>query len=80
MTCGSCLRLHAPAHLAHSTSYRYEGHRATSVIQMLRLDPAPITTASTSRAGAIDVSADCRLDQREDAFGNITHAFTADGL
>ena len=27
----------------------------------------------------IEVSADCRLDQHEDAFGNITHTFTADG-
>jgi transglutaminase-like putative cysteine protease len=27
----------------------------------------------------IDVSADCRLDQHEDAFGNITHAFAAEG-
>src|SRR5262249_55932685 len=27
----------------------------------------------------IDVSADCRLDRLEDAFGNITHAFTAEG-
>src|SRR5262249_34050763 len=27
----------------------------------------------------IDVSKDCRLDQQEDAFGNLSHAFTADG-
>src|SRR5262249_40841588 len=27
----------------------------------------------------IDVSEDCRLDAHEDAFGNITHTFTADG-
>jgi len=27
----------------------------------------------------IDVSTDCRLEQHEDAFGNITHVFTADG-
>jgi transglutaminase-like putative cysteine protease len=27
----------------------------------------------------IDVSEDCRLDQHEDAFGNITHTFTAEG-
>ena len=25
------------------------------------------------------VSADCKLDQHQDAFGNITHSFTADG-
>ena len=27
----------------------------------------------------IDVSADARLDAHEDAFGNLTHVFTADG-
>ena len=27
----------------------------------------------------IDVSEDCRVDAHEDAFGNITHTFTADG-
>ena len=27
----------------------------------------------------IEVSSDCRLDEHEDAFGNVTHAFTADG-
>jgi transglutaminase-like putative cysteine protease len=27
----------------------------------------------------IDASADCRLDAQEDAFGNITHTFSADG-
>ena len=27
----------------------------------------------------IEVSTDCRLDQHEDAFGNITHVFTAEG-
>ena len=25
------------------------------------------------------MSADCRLDQQEDAYGNITHAFSVDG-
>ncbi len=27
----------------------------------------------------IDVTGDCQLDQHEDAFGNITHTFSADG-
>jgi transglutaminase-like putative cysteine protease len=27
----------------------------------------------------IDVSTDCRLDQHEDAFGNLTHAFSTEG-
>src|SRR5260370_7957243 len=27
----------------------------------------------------IDISADCRLDAQEDAFGNLTHTFNADG-
>ncbi len=42
-------------------------------------DAAQSRRPVSSRDWRIDVSADCRLDQHEDAFGNITHAFTADG-
>jgi transglutaminase-like putative cysteine protease len=63
--------------ISHLTSYRYE-KPATSVIQMLRLTPRNHDGQYVAR-WRIDVSTDCRLDQHEDAFGNITHAFTAEG-
>jgi transglutaminase-like putative cysteine protease len=63
--------------ISHLTSYRYETP-ATSMIQMLRLTPRNHDGQYVAD-WRIDVSADCRLDQHEDAFGNITHAFTADG-
>jgi transglutaminase-like putative cysteine protease len=63
--------------ISHLTSYRYETP-ATSVIQMLRLTPRNHDGQYVAD-WRIDVSTDCRLDQHEDAFGNITHAFTAEG-
>jgi transglutaminase-like putative cysteine protease len=63
--------------IAHLTTYRYDTP-ATSVIQVLRLTPRNHDGQYIAH-WRIDVSADCRLDQHEDAFGNITHAFTADG-
>ncbi len=63
--------------ISHLTSYRYE-QPATSVIQMLRLTPRNHDGQYVAR-WRIDVSTDCRLDQHEDAFGNVTHAFTAEG-
>ncbi len=63
--------------LTHSTTYHYSTP-ASSVIQMLRLTPRNHEGQYVAD-WRIDVSADCRLDQHEDAFGNITHAFTADG-
>ena len=63
--------------VAHETAYRYDPP-SSSVIQTLRLTPR-------NHAGQyvvnwrIDVSADCRLDPQEDAFGNIIHAFSAGG-
>ena len=81
MLCSAvCPPLLAPAmrlRISHLTSYRYETP-ATSVIQMLRLTPRNHDGQYVTR-WRIDVSDDCRLDQHEDAFGNITHAFTADG-
>src|SRR6266581_2120841 len=63
--------------ISHLTSYRYASP-AASVIQVLRLTPRNHDGQYVAR-WRIDVSADCRLDQHEDAFGNITHAFTAEG-
>ena len=63
--------------ISHLTTYRYDTP-ASSVIQMLRLTPRNHDGQYVAH-WRIDVSADCRLDQHEDAFGNITHAFTADG-
>src|SRR5437764_6695849 len=63
--------------ISHLTSYRY-ATPATSVIQRLRLTPRNHDRQYVTR-WRIDVSADCRLNQHEDAFGNITHAFTAEG-
>lgn len=61
----------------HQTTYHYETP-AAGVIQMLRLTPRNHDGQYVIN-WHIDVSADCRLDQHEDAFGNICHAFTADG-
>jgi transglutaminase-like putative cysteine protease len=63
--------------VAHETVYRYD-IPSTGVIQTLRLTPR-------NHAGQyvvdwrIDVSADCRLEPQEDAFGNIIHAFSTSG-
>jgi transglutaminase-like putative cysteine protease len=64
-------------HIAHSTVHRYTPP-AIGAIQVLRLTPR-------SHEGQyvidwrIDVSADARLAAHEDAFGNLTHVFTANG-
>ncbi len=63
--------------VSHLTTYRY-GKPATGVIQMLRLTPRNHDGQFVMN-WRIDVSTDCRLDQHEDAFGNVSHAFTADG-
>ena len=63
--------------ISHSTTYHYETP-AASVIQMLRLTPRNHDGQYVAD-WRIDVSTDCWLHQHEDAFGNITHAFTAGG-
>jgi transglutaminase-like putative cysteine protease len=63
--------------VSHRTTYRYDAP-ASRVIQVLRLTPRNHDGQYVAR-WRIDVSADCRLDQHEDAFGNITHAFAAEG-
>jgi transglutaminase-like putative cysteine protease len=63
--------------VSHETIYRYETP-PTGVIQTLRLTPRN-HDGQYVVDWRIDVSADCRLDRQEDAFGNIAHAFTAGG-
>ena len=63
--------------VSHETVYSYEA-AAAGVIQTLRLTPR--NHEGQYVAGwRIDLSADCRLKQHEDAFGNITHSFSAEG-
>jgi transglutaminase-like putative cysteine protease len=64
-------------HISHTTTYRYDTP-PTGVTQLLRLTPRHYDGQYVCD-WRIDVSADCRLHQHEDAFGNITHSFTADG-
>jgi len=63
--------------IAHSTVHRYDPP-AAGAIQVLRLTPRNHEGQSVIR-WRIDVSADVRLAAHEDAFGNLTHVFTADG-
>jgi transglutaminase-like putative cysteine protease len=63
--------------IAHRNVYRYDPP-AAGVIQVLRLTPRNHEGQYVVR-WRIDVSADARLAAHEDAFGNITHVFSADG-
>src|SRR5436190_5692324 len=63
--------------ISHETRYHYDAP-AAGVIQTLRLTPRNHEGQYVVN-WRIDVSQDCRLDAQEDAFGNIVHAFTADG-
>jgi transglutaminase-like putative cysteine protease len=63
--------------ISHLTRYRYDRPTA-GVIQLLRLTPRNYDAQYVVR-WRLETSADCRLDQQEDAFGNITHFFGADG-
>lgn len=63
--------------ISHDTTYRYE-RPARSVIQTLRLTPRN-HEGQYVVSWRIMLSADCKLDQHQDAFGNITHSFTAEG-
>jgi transglutaminase-like putative cysteine protease len=63
--------------VAHETVYRYETP-SSGVIQTLRLTPRN-HTGQYVVDWRIEVSADCRLEQQEDAFGNLTHAFSTSG-
>ena len=63
--------------IAHSIVHRYEPP-ATGVIQVLRLTPRNYEGQYIIN-WRIDVSGDTRLNAHEDAFGNLTHVFAADG-
>jgi transglutaminase-like putative cysteine protease len=64
-------------HISHETLYTYE-RPATGVIQTLRLTPRN-HDGQYVVDWRIDVSENCQLDQLEDAFGNISHVFSAEG-
>jgi len=64
-------------HIAHSTVYHYDPP-ASGAIQLLRLTPRNHDGQYVVR-WRIDVSPDARLSAREDAFGNMTHVFSATG-
>ena len=63
--------------ISHTTTYHYDQPPA-GVIQTLRLTPRN-HDGQYVVTWRIDVSENCQLGQHEDAFGNITHVFTADG-
>src|SRR6202166_2207535 len=63
--------------IAHSMTCRYDPP-ASGAIQVLRLTPRNFEGQYVVR-WRIDVTPDARLAAHEDAFGNITHVFTADG-
>jgi transglutaminase-like putative cysteine protease len=63
--------------VSHETLYRYD-EPSKGVIQTLRMTPHN-HDGQYVVDWRIDASADCRLDAQEDAFGNITHTFSADG-
>jgi transglutaminase-like putative cysteine protease len=63
--------------ISHATTYRYDTP-PNGVTQTLRLTPRNYDGQYVAN-WRIDLSGDCQLHQQEDAFGNITHTFTADG-
>ena len=63
--------------IAHSIVRRYDPP-AAGAIQVLRLTPRN-HDGQYVIGWRIDVSTDARLNAHEDAFGNLTHVFTADG-
>src|SRR5947209_13829570 len=74
---GRLLRCRMRIRISHETRYRYDAP-TNGVIQTLRLTPRNHDGHYVVR-WRIDVTEDCRLDEHEDAFGNITHTFTAEG-
>jgi transglutaminase-like putative cysteine protease len=64
-------------HVAHRTDYRYDPP-AAGVIQVLRATPRNHEGQYVLR-WRIDLSVDAKLAAHEDAFGNLTHVFSADG-
>src|SRR6188472_4161984 len=62
--------------ISHGTVYRYE-EPSRGVIQTLRLTPRN-HDGQYVESWRIDASENSQLDQHEDAFGNITHVFSAE--
>jgi len=63
--------------ITHATTYRYDTPPKV-VTQLLRLTPRN-HDGQYICSWRVDLSQDCLLHQHEDAFGNIAHAFTAEG-
>ena len=63
--------------ISHATTYHYETP-PTGVTQILRLTPRN-HDGQYVIDWRIDLSDDCILHQHDDAFGNITHSFNAEG-
>ena len=63
--------------IAHETTYHYDTP-AKLATQILRLTPRNHDGQYVAD-WRIEVSENCRLHRTEDAFGNITHTFTAEG-
>jgi transglutaminase-like putative cysteine protease len=63
--------------ISHATTYHYDTP-PIGVTQIMRLTPRNHDGQYVVN-WRIDLSQDCLLHQHEDAFGNITHAFTAEG-
>ena len=63
--------------ILHKSQYGYD-QPAIGVIQNLRLTPRN-HDGQYVVDWRLDISADCHVETTEDAFGNIIHAFNADG-
>ncbi|MGE0062931.1 MAG: transglutaminase domain-containing protein [Xanthobacteraceae bacterium] len=63
--------------IAHATTYRYASPPG-SVTQTLRLTPRNFDSQYVVD-WRIELSQDCQLTPHQDAFGNVTHTFTAAG-
>jgi transglutaminase-like putative cysteine protease len=63
--------------IAHATTYRYTAPPG-SVTQTLRLTPRNFDSQYVVD-WRIELSQDCQLTPHQDAFGNVTHTFTAVG-
>jgi transglutaminase-like putative cysteine protease len=63
--------------ISHATTYHYDTP-PSGVTQLLRKTPRNHDGQYVLN-WRLDLSQDCLLHQHEDAFGNITHSFTADG-
>ena len=63
--------------ISHATTYHYDTP-PNGVTQLLRLTPRNHDGQYVVE-WRIDLSEDAQLHQHEDAFGNITHSFTAEG-